>query len=51
MRDLFVCLGNIRRSPTAEGDPHCDGADRFERVLDMVEQACDRLIEQIREAL
>lgn len=47
--DLF-----LRRSGLAESevpDPYYGGADGFEQVLDMVELACDRLIEQIRERL
>lgn len=73
---LFVCLGNICRSPAAEGvfkhmlrqrgitgrfevdsagtygghagelpDPYYGGADGFENVLNILEDACEGIIE------
>lgn len=47
--DLFLRRGGLAEHEVP--DPYYGGADGFERVLDMVELACDRLIEQIREAL
>lgn len=47
--DLF--LRRVRLAEHEVPDPYYGGADGFERVLDMVELACDRLIEQIREVL
>lgn len=44
----------LRRGGLAEHevpDPYYGGSDGFERVLDLVESACERLIEQIRERL
>ena len=44
----------LRRGGLAEHevpDPYYGGSDGFERVLDLVESACERLIEQIREHL
>lgn len=44
----------LRRGGLAEHevpDPYYGGSDGFERVLDLVESACERLIEQIRECL
>ncbi|MEW6705929.1 MAG: low molecular weight protein-tyrosine-phosphatase [Pseudomonadota bacterium] len=32
-------------------DPYCGGEDHFERVLDLVEEACDGLIEHLRQRL
>jgi len=47
--DLFLRRGGLAEEEVP--DPYYGGADGFERVLDMVELACDRLIEQIRERL
>lgn len=47
--DLFLRRGGLAEEEVP--DPYYGGADGFERVLDMVELACDRLIEQIREGL
>lgn len=47
--DLFLRRGGLAEHEVP--DPYYGGADGFERVLDMVELACDRLIEQIRERL
>ena len=44
----------LRRGGLAEHevpDPYYGGSDGFERVLDLVESACERLIEQIPERL
>ena len=44
----------LRRGGLAEHevpDPYYGGSAGFERVLDLVESACERLIEQIRERL
>ena len=68
-RLTFVCMGNICRSPTADGvmrhklkrltefctrhdspvvpDPYYGGAQGFEQVLDLVEDACDGLLMHI----
>jgi protein-tyrosine-phosphatase len=59
---LFVCMGNICRSPTADGvfrlthdstvvpDPYYDGPSAFEHVLDLVEDACNGLMQHVRMA-
>ncbi|MOA62827.1 hypothetical protein D3C78_1883660 [compost metagenome] len=47
--DLFLRRSGLREHEVP--DPYCGGDDGFEQVLDMVELACDRLIEQIRESL
>lgn len=47
--DLFLRRGGLAEEEVP--DPYYGGADGFERVLDMIELACDRLIEQIRERL
>ena len=47
--DLFLRRGGLAEHEVP--DPYYGGATGFEQVLDMVELACDRLIEQIREAL
>jgi protein-tyrosine phosphatase len=59
---LFVCLGNICRSPTADGlfqklvsdagievpDPYHGGSEGFEVVLDLVEDAAAGLLKTIQ---
>ena len=47
--DLFLRRGGLHALEVP--DPYYGGSDGFERVLDMVEQACDHLIQQIRERL
>lgn len=47
--DLFLRRGGLRTLEVP--DPYYGGSDGFEQVLDMVEQACDNLIAQIRERL
>lgn len=47
--DLFLRRGGLAEHEVP--DPYYGGADGFEQVLDLVELACDRLIEQIRERL
>jgi len=47
--DLFLRRGGLAEHEVP--DPYYGGAEGFERVLDMVELACDRLIEQLREGL
>jgi protein-tyrosine phosphatase len=63
-RVLFVCLGNICRSPTAEAvmarlvadagldvpDPYHGGPGGFDHVLDLVEAACAGLLAELRAA-
>lgn len=45
--DLFLRRGGLVEHEVP--DPYYGGNEGFEVVLDMVESACDRLIEQIRE--
>ncbi|MBB3122244.1 arsenate-mycothiol transferase ArsC [Pseudoduganella violacea] len=55
---LFVCMGNICRSPTAEGvmrqrvlevpAPYYGGVQGFDQVLDYIEDAADGLIRDLR---
>lgn len=47
--DLFLRRGGLAEHEVP--DPYYGGAGGFEQVLDLVELACDRLIEQIRERL
>jgi protein-tyrosine phosphatase len=47
--DLFLRRGGLAEHEVP--DPYYGGEAGFERVLDMVEQACDRLIDQFREGL
>lgn len=47
--DLFLRRSGLREHEVP--DPYYGGAEGFERVLDMIELACDRLIEQLREGL
>lgn len=47
--DLLLCRGGLAEHEVP--DPYYGGSDGFERVLDLVESACERLIEQIRERL
>ncbi|HYQ39640.1 MAG TPA: low molecular weight protein-tyrosine-phosphatase [Pseudomonas sp.] len=47
--DLFLRRGGLAEHEVP--DPYYGGEAGFERVLDMVELACDRLVAQFREAL
>ena len=51
MRILFVCLGNICRSPTAEGVTRrlvADASLQGSIELDQVQVACAGLLEHVR---
>ena len=51
MRVLFVCLGNICRSPTAEGvfRRQLEEAGLADAVLDLIEAASRGLVATLRE--
>jgi protein-tyrosine phosphatase len=49
-RDKIVLFGSYcRRTPNAEvPDPYYGGSEGFERVLDMLEDGCGQLVEELR---
>jgi protein-tyrosine phosphatase len=48
VRVLRVCMGNSRRSARALPDPYGGGEAGFEQVLDLIEDACAGLPQQLR---